>query len=59
MANRIPRVPVREQDPVTRASNFDEVCYGYNERGFAGSVQVPALQESALRFSLSCECKHT
>ena len=28
-------------------------------RGFAGSVQVPALQESALRFSLSCECKHT
>lgn len=32
MANRIPRVPVREQDPVTRASNFDEVCYGYNEK---------------------------
>jgi glutamate synthase (NADPH/NADH) small chain len=24
------RVPVREQDPVVRASNFEEVCYGYN-----------------------------
>lgn len=31
MANRIPRVPVREQDPRVRARNFDEVCYGYNE----------------------------
>lgn len=30
MANRIPRVAVREQDPVLRASNFEEVCYGYN-----------------------------
>ena len=24
------RVPVREQDPKVRATNFDEVCYGYN-----------------------------
>ena len=30
MANRIPRVPVREQDPKVRAHNFDEVCHGYN-----------------------------
>lgn len=30
MANRIPRVPVREQDPQVRATNFEEVCYGYN-----------------------------
>ncbi len=30
MANRIPRVPVREQDPKKRAANFDEVCYGYS-----------------------------
>ena len=30
MANKIPRVPVREQDPKVRATNFDEVCYGYN-----------------------------
>lgn len=31
MANRIPRVPVREQDPKVRATNFEEVCYGYDE----------------------------
>ena len=30
MAARIPRVPVREQDPKVRATNFEEVCYGYN-----------------------------
>ena len=32
MAARIPRVPVREQDPKVRATNFDEVCYGYDEK---------------------------
>ena len=32
MANRIPRVPVREQDPKVRATKFEEVCYGYNEQ---------------------------
>ncbi|WP_026509373.1 NADPH-dependent glutamate synthase [Butyrivibrio sp. LC3010] len=26
------RVPVREQDPKVRATNFDEVCLGYNEQ---------------------------
>lgn len=31
MANRIPRVPVREQDPAIRATNFEEVCFGYND----------------------------
>ena len=25
------RVPVREQDPKVRATNFEEVCYGYNK----------------------------
>ena len=30
MANKIPRVPVREQEPKVRATNFEEVCYGYN-----------------------------
>ncbi|MCH5237962.1 MAG: NADPH-dependent glutamate synthase [Muribaculaceae bacterium] len=30
MANKIPRVKVREQDPATRAKNFEEVSYGYN-----------------------------
>lgn len=31
MANKIPRVPVREQDPNTRRTNFEEVCFGYNK----------------------------
>ncbi|MBQ1173969.1 MAG: dihydropyrimidine dehydrogenase, partial [Alistipes sp.] len=31
MANKIPRVAVREQDPKVRATNFEEVCYGYNQ----------------------------
>ncbi len=30
MANRIPRVAVREQDPKVRATNFEEVCLGYD-----------------------------
>lgn len=31
MANsKIDRVPAREQDPKIRATNFEEVCYGYN-----------------------------
>lgn len=32
MAEKIGRVPVREQDPKVRAGNFEEVCYGYNEK---------------------------
>ena len=32
MAEKIGRVPVREQDPKVRARNFEEVCYGYNEQ---------------------------
>ena len=30
MADLMKRVPVREQDPKVRATNFEEVCYGYN-----------------------------
>ena len=45
MANKIPRVPVREQDPHVRAHNFEEVCYGYNE------------QEAALEASRCLNCK--
>ena len=30
MAEKISRVPVREQDPARRATNFEEVCYGYD-----------------------------
>ena len=31
MNERLIRVPVREQDPKVRATNFEEVCLGYNE----------------------------
>ncbi len=44
MANRIPRVPVREQDPQARATNFEEVCYGYN------------FEEAALEASRCLNC---
>lgn len=30
MADRMKRVPVREQEPKVRATNFEEVCLGYN-----------------------------
>ena len=46
MANKIPRVPVREQDPKVRATNFDEVCYGYN------------VEEAQLEASRCLNCKN-
>ena len=46
MANKIPRVPVREQDPAIRATNFEEVCYGYNE------------EEALLEASRCLHCKN-
>ncbi len=30
MASKIARVKAREQDPTIRATNFEEVCYGFN-----------------------------
>ena len=46
MANKIPRVPVREQDPKVRATNFEEVCYGYN------------AEEAQLEASRCLNCKN-
>ncbi len=46
MANKIPRVPVREQDPARRATNFEEVCYGYD------------LREATLEASRCLNCKN-
>ena len=31
MADMLKRIPVREQDAKVRATNFEEVCYGYNK----------------------------
>lgn len=46
MADRIPRVPVREQDPKVRATNFEEVCYGYD------------AQEAQLEATRCLNCKN-
>ena len=46
MANKIPRVPVREQNPAIRATNFEEVCLGYN------------LEEATLEASRCLNCKN-
>ncbi len=45
MANKIARVKAREQDPIVRAANFEEVCYGFN------------LEEATLEASRCLECK--
>ena len=39
------KIPVREQDPKVRATNFQEVCYGYNE------------EEAVLEASRCLNCK--
>ena len=46
MANKIPRVAVREQDPKVRATNFEEVCYGYN------------VEEAQLEATRCLDCKN-
>lgn len=46
MVERIPRTPVREQDPVLRATNFEEVSYGYNK------------EEAMLEASRCLHCKN-
>ena len=46
MANKIPRVPVREQDPAVRATNFEEVCLGYS------------LEEATLEATRCLNCKN-
>lgn len=39
-------IPVREQDPLVRAKNFEEVCFGYN------------LEEAMLEANRCIECKN-
>ena len=46
MANKIARVACREPDPKVRATNFEEVCYGYN------------LEEAQLEASRCLNCKN-
>ena len=46
MAEKIGRVPVREQDPKVRAGNFEEVCFGYD------------AQEAMLEASRCLNCRN-
>ncbi|MDD5892017.1 MAG: NADPH-dependent glutamate synthase [Bacteroidales bacterium] len=46
MASKIGRVPVREQEAKVRATNFEEVCYGYN------------IEEATLEASRCLNCKN-
>ena len=46
MSTKIPRVAVREQDPARRATNFEEVCYGYD------------LEEATLEASRCLNCRN-
>ena len=46
MANKISRVAVREQDAKVRATNFEEVCYGYN------------VEEAMLEATRCLDCKN-
>ena len=40
-AKMLKKVPVREQDPKVRATNFEEVCLGYNHRSVPGHDPDP------------------
>lgn len=46
MANKIPPVPARKQDPKIRVTNFEEVCYGYD------------LAEARLEATRCLDCKN-
>lgn len=46
VADKMKRIPVREQEPLVRAKNFDEVCYGYN------------LEEAKAEASRCLKCKN-
>lgn len=38
------KVPVREQDPKVRATNFEEVCLGYNkEEAMGRGIQMSEM----------------
>lgn len=46
MANKIPRLEAREQDPKVRAKNFEEVCMGFT------------MEEAQLEASRCLQCKN-
>ena len=48
-AKMLKKVPVREQDPKVRATNFEEVCLGYN--------QEEAMEDPSIFLDLSSRSK--
>ena len=59
MADMLKKVPVREQDPKVRATNFDEVCLGYNlEEAMDEGLAVDATCGRRTRTALIMESGH-
>ena len=50
------KVPVREQDPKVRATNFDEVCLGYNAE--EAVEEADEADEHHVAFILDAEGVH-
>ena len=46
MADVLKKVPVREQEPKVRATNFEEVCYGYNKEEACLLYTSPSPRDS-------------
>ena len=46
MADVLKKVPVREQAPKVRATNFEEVCLGYGY-GWQNTIRTQVIDESS------------
>ena len=52
MGDVLVKVPVSEQDPKVRATNFEEVCLGYNKEEKRGNSQIPKMRGKQMEKSL-------
>ena len=53
MADVLKKVPVREQAPEVRATNFEEVCLGYNkEEAVEEAAEEPSITIDELELSV-------
>ena len=58
MADVLKKVPVREQDPKVRATNFEEVCLGYNQEEAMEEAQSLCFHTGSNYRSLCCKKRH-
>ena len=68
-AKMLKKVPVREQDPKVRATNFEEVCLGYNQEEAMEEAQrclgckkpkcVEGCQKDSQKHSQKKSCHNT